>query len=352
MIDAYTIGITLALDDGVSEGLAAIRRDLALLDASMDTSVTRLQTLRNLASKIMVPDDPERTLGHGTVSPPVSSRAADEASSSEAEPAPIAQAPVPMLPVAKIPVSPSMAPVVAATPPASPAVTIGPIDAAPPRSTTIQSVQSSPPSFQSLAPIPLPVPAAMRESPAAPEVPSVPTVAPSIADRSINFNQIGATALAGADLPAVARTTAPADLPTQSPRSAPEPAAPIQPAGRLATEPTPAALSFAPSAPTSVRKNADQDLPRTSAAPNSPLRAPAPSAAAPPSSTTQTSSSVLASNASDAPATVYAEVHLDGTALGRWVIRHLEKQVIRPHAGATGFDPRMTPSWPGAPLGN
>ena len=32
MIDAYTIGITLALDNGVAAGIAAIRQDLAALD--------------------------------------------------------------------------------------------------------------------------------------------------------------------------------------------------------------------------------------------------------------------------------------------------------------------------------
>jgi hypothetical protein len=53
---------------------------------------------------------------------------------------------------------------------------------------------------------------------------------------------------------------------------------------------------------------------------------------------------------SDPPA--FAEIHLDGAALGRWVTRHLERQITRPQAGATGFDPRMTPSWAGAPIGN
>jgi hypothetical protein len=47
-----------------------------------------------------------------------------------------------------------------------------------------------------------------------------------------------------------------------------------------------------------------------------------------------------------------ADIHLDGTVLGRWVTRYLEREVNRPPAGATGFDPRMTPSWSGAPIGN
>jgi hypothetical protein len=48
----------------------------------------------------------------------------------------------------------------------------------------------------------------------------------------------------------------------------------------------------------------------------------------------------------------YAELHLDGAVVGRWITRYLERQITRPQAGATGFDQRMTPSWPGAPIGN
>jgi hypothetical protein len=55
MIDAYTIGITLALEDGVSEGIVAIRRDLAALDAAVADSAARLLMLRKLAAGLAVP---------------------------------------------------------------------------------------------------------------------------------------------------------------------------------------------------------------------------------------------------------------------------------------------------------
>jgi hypothetical protein len=55
---------------------------------------------------------------------------------------------------------------------------------------------------------------------------------------------------------------------------------------------------------------------------------------------------------SEANRPTHAELHLDGAALGRWVTRYLERQVTRPQAGATGFDPRMSPNWAGAPIGN
>jgi hypothetical protein len=52
MIDAYTIGITLALDNGVSEGLATIRRDLIALNGVVDGSATRLTHLTRAAADL------------------------------------------------------------------------------------------------------------------------------------------------------------------------------------------------------------------------------------------------------------------------------------------------------------
>jgi hypothetical protein len=42
---------------------------------------------------------------------------------------------------------------------------------------------------------------------------------------------------------------------------------------------------------------------------------------------------------------------IDGAQLGRWVIDHLARQASRPMAGMTGIDPRMNPTFPGAPTG-
>ena len=46
-----------------------------------------------------------------------------------------------------------------------------------------------------------------------------------------------------------------------------------------------------------------------------------------------------------------ADICLDGAVLGRWVMRYLEQQVIRPHGGITAVDPRLTPTWAGPPTG-
>ena len=41
-------------------------------------------------------------------------------------------------------------------------------------------------------------------------------------------------------------------------------------------------------------------------------------------------------------------VYLDGALVGRWLSERLAREASRPGGGATGFDPRMGPSWPGA----
>jgi hypothetical protein len=44
------------------------------------------------------------------------------------------------------------------------------------------------------------------------------------------------------------------------------------------------------------------------------------------------------------------DVYVDGSRLGRWMTSHLVKAAELPRAATTGFDPRMTPTWPGAPV--
>ena len=40
---------------------------------------------------------------------------------------------------------------------------------------------------------------------------------------------------------------------------------------------------------------------------------------------------------------------LDGAQLGRWFADRIARQVSRPVAGTTGIDPRVSPTFPGAP---
>lgn len=48
---------------------------------------------------------------------------------------------------------------------------------------------------------------------------------------------------------------------------------------------------------------------------------------------------------------VQGTVFLDSASFGRWVVDHLTREITRPANGMTGFDPRITASYPGAPIG-
>ena len=52
MIDAYTIGVTLALEDGVSAGLAELGRELATLDGAIRATSAGLDRLRNTTAEL------------------------------------------------------------------------------------------------------------------------------------------------------------------------------------------------------------------------------------------------------------------------------------------------------------
>jgi hypothetical protein len=95
------------------------------------------------------------------------------------------------------------------------------------------------------------------------------------------------------------------------------------------------------------------EIAQKSIAPAVPMRAQAPSIIETPvKPAEQRQAEDTGSGSQDSVRPAYAELHLDGAVLGRWITRYLERQVMRPQVGATGFDQRMTPSWAGAPIGN
>ena len=71
MTEAYEIGIKLALDNGVSEGLALVRRDLAATDAAVEASAARLALFRRIRTRRGGHD---AALGVVTTSPPGTAR--------------------------------------------------------------------------------------------------------------------------------------------------------------------------------------------------------------------------------------------------------------------------------------
>ena len=76
MIEAYEIGISLALQDGVSEGIAVIRRELATLDqaiAATTSNFARLQQVAGAAPRAPAPPSipPPRSPAPGVDDAPV-----------------------------------------------------------------------------------------------------------------------------------------------------------------------------------------------------------------------------------------------------------------------------------------
>ena len=49
-------------------------------------------------------------------------------------------------------------------------------------------------------------------------------------------------------------------------------------------------------------------------------------------------------------ATVQGDIYVDGSRLGRWMTDRLFKSAELPRGATTGFDPRMTATWPGSPV--
>jgi hypothetical protein len=47
---------------------------------------------------------------------------------------------------------------------------------------------------------------------------------------------------------------------------------------------------------------------------------------------------------------VTGDLYLDGTALGRWITTHLERELTRPNPGTTALDGRTIAPWPGSPI--
>jgi hypothetical protein len=384
MIDAYTIGITLALEDGVSDGILAIRRDLEALDSAVAESAGRLMVLRNMARDLNVPVLTFRpAIQAATASPavphqqrgtpivPVEARVSDFPGNAQSEGE---QAPVVIERVTSVAAEHPAAPVSANN--QDKQAVVVPTPAAPtmvPPATATPAivVQPDPPPPASMAPVRLPAPATTPTEPV----------------RPLDFPTLGRSVLPAAKMLA----------PTPQPhlygaeRPAPEPAA-------LPPLPVPVPLPFAQSQPIVTARwpaaaTAKQDpfagVPQASSrAPETQYHAAPPALAAPPVSQPdiklsadtrrQAAAPVVApdrpqsmrverqpetrqspANSADVDTSsqqtnrpMYAELHLDGAALGRWTLRHLEREITRPQAGATGFDPRMTPSWPGAPIGN
>ncbi len=347
MIEAFEIGVSLALRDGVSDGIAAARRDLALIETAIRHNGVSLEALRRAGNRVLETTRkarPDRRLEDGISRgvglprdtytkrvDPVSKGAPEDVqtkplSHTEPEPGPrmpdlsatgrsLSQRLSAQRSTERTPPTPPAQALLAPTAPAWP---IAGHAAAKPISARATSVPhygaqpGTPPVLRAAAPPRMPTSVAPSDTPVAPNGAMAPLRV------QIGLPHLPATmhaqpSVKGAD--GIAPTASVARVAARTAEAGMGGAAPAQPAtapaglvaGRL---PIPAA-------------NDPDDRDATGAGDRS----------------------------SGDTAPVQGDVFLDGVLVGRWMCRFLARQAGRDPAGPTGFDPRRNPVLPGATIG-
>lgn len=351
MIEAYEIGIRLALDDGVSAGVDAIRRDLVSLNQVIDASLANLGALRQAAAALVAPIAPEPRARKEQQ--PVDPSGSDEATAPRNGAEPSAPAAIIVPAHAAPPAAPIEAPFV------EPAGVTAPVQhAAPQPAQAIAFDEPTQRAPEAAAPPPIQRVAVIE---------AMPQVAPSLPSAKASSS--------GLPMSAAAAAPATDGRPDQDSPAAPVPfLAPLKPQiiGPRA-DAVPVGPGLPPAAPAMPPL---RDLRFEAAAPPAPLvvEASRASAAAPshaaaavfPASVAAAASSRLApdlppsappSKANAATegfgeqSAMSVHVYLDGAPLSRWMMDHLGRAASRPTASSTAFDPRIGPAWPGASIG-
>ncbi len=305
--EAYTIGIRLALDDGVSAGMAAMGAELAALDRAMAASGMGLGRLRARVVEGRTEPAPVPAEPVAEVRPAVMAPETAVMSPVVVSPEPVVAAPsVVMSPEPVAMASPAMAPAVAAVAPVLPAM------AEPVAPPVVMEKTVAPAMPVVPAPAAKPAPVVRVFSPVVPP-PEAPVVAPAVR----------------AEMPA-----APAPM-------AAMPAGVVREVERqthvLMREPAP----VVPPA-VAVPDVVVGATPAASVAPGV-VAAPGAAAVAPP----MASAAPSAATARERAGPMQGDVFLDGARMGRWMADVLAREASRPQSGSTQFDPRMGVAWPG-----
>ena len=332
MIDAYEIGITLALDNGAEVGIAAIRRDLAALDRAVAVSSNGLLTLRSLADGMTV-NAPNHMPGPPTTPAPL--------------PAPPSEA------VPEAPATSSQFPTAAAVVPSPPKLTTTPATSAAGSSLLPPQTQGSSPAVQYVSPPtqvvaaasirqPLPPPRIVSASPNATFLPGPAQAADS--PRLANIPGEAAVAhLAASPI----RFSVPPVVHSE-PKSVPEP---VQIPAASTTAPQPSS----PFPPSPAQPPSERYFSPVALRPTAPISS-IPPAIRPDGAETgfKRTAPATASETKSVynPGVSHGEIILDSARLGRWISDHLARAANRPQSGATGFDSRISPNYAGAPNGS
>jgi len=328
MIDAHKIGITLALDNGVSEGLATIRRDLSPLNDVVEGSATRLRHLARAAADLGIGSDATEPVNKSST-PPAHGRGREgippRSISSPLDLTlfgmrgpDLVWAAKALIPVFFLPAAQSV-------------IDDGMMQVDPP------GVES--PKVPSLG-VPNPASITGRERDQGASIAQLARVGytaqipSSVADHAVpgdgladrHLMTLGTARFLSAGIaaePSLSLAKAP-DLSVPPITDRPILHSPqqriVEPRAEVPSDTQVAPCNMPTWAP---RSNLDSSM----------------SSAVPPMSESRSSQS-------------HGVIYVDGSRLGRWVTDRLVKAAEMPRATTTGFDPRMTPTWPGAPVGS
>jgi hypothetical protein len=328
MVDAYTIGITLALDNGVSAGLETIRRDLVTLNGVADGSATRLIHLTRAAADLRSNPGIIGRAGRDPVPPAPNRVDGIELTStdwSQFDPRLFPPSP----PICDLPIK-------AATP-GSPVVAIQP-----------RTEVGRPPASQ---------PGAMLSGAGFPTQ--------DFQRASADMMECWAQGARVSDLflngyPSQTLNLAPrprtaGDGSADSDLVSPDPA-PSRWIGSATDFPQPRLGQASVSASqnedhlsrcSSRQKEAESQTAPLQSAGSVPYDR---ITSTPPPSTEPILPSAVSPRSERQSAAVQGDIYVDGSRLGRWMTDRLVKTAELPRGATTGFDPRMTASWPGSPV--
>lgn len=335
MIDAYTIGINLVLDSGISEGIAAIQRELVALDRAADNSAVGLKRLNEIAAEL--------SAGRGATPAPATTPSkiptVASAENRDEEVSRGGEQILPFQPTPEVELIPKWG-----IPKAQPD------EISAPKAETPVTADATAPTWVAASPrvseVTVQVPPLVRERQTEKGSAALP---PREAKQESTVRSPRPTPRANDDKPRDADTVCaapprrePED--TQSRRLTPDsPADPRRiPASTAPVFAEPVAPPITKPTPRPDRKQAGPEarVPQESA-PYAPVQPPKPEA--PPSE--RGSRQQTGGQAENAIAG--GIITLDGIALGRWIADYLTKKVSRPSAGFSGFDVRMN----AAPIG-
>ncbi len=352
MIDAYTIGITIALEDGVSAGIASIKQDLLALDRAIQASAAGLLALQRLGRQISIAGTGE-PLPAPSHAPPATA------------PTTAAATPSPDL---GLPTDPASTPATTFVPASVPNAQTSVEDPARPQSvprerspavpaappTESQSKPTKPAQSQPIAPPPLTIrlpeqrstnqtqpvqPTKIAEF--APRVPPTPRAISGDPSLEKPFPLVDRTDEIAAPVPQPWHATESIGLAPATDRksssAAPYSAAPIGPSILLNQAQRPGSLSDETTEPPPPRATAPlvqaiEDRSPRFASGNRPLNS---------------AISTHPPSRDEAPsAGLTGDIMVDGSRLGRWMADALTKMAERAPSGSTGVDPRASPGWP------